>query len=42
LVFALDGAFARADRIAALLARPEVVRDLHRPGDRTEKDSDAR
>src|SRR3984893_2426807 len=28
LVFALDGAFAQADRIAALLARPEVVRDL--------------
>jgi ribosome-binding factor A len=42
LVFALDGAFAQADRIAALLARPEVVRDLNRPGDRTEKDGDAR
>lgn len=41
LVFALDGAFAQADRIAALLARPEVVRDLDRPGDRTEKDGDA-
>jgi ribosome-binding factor A len=42
LVFALDGAFAQADRIAALLARPEVVRDLDRPGDRTENDGDAR
>jgi ribosome-binding factor A len=42
LVFALDGAFAQADRIAALLARPEVVRDLDRQGDRTEKDGDAR
>jgi len=42
LVFALDGAFAQADRIAALLARPEVARDLDRPGDRTEKDGDAR
>ena len=42
LVFALDGAFAQADRIAALLARPEVVRDLDRSGDRTEKDGDAR
>jgi ribosome-binding factor A len=42
LVFALDGAFAQADQIAALLARPEVVRDLERPGDRTEKDGDAR
>jgi ribosome-binding factor A len=34
LVFALDGAFAQADRIAALLARPDVVRDLARPGER--------
>ena len=42
LVFALDGAFAQADRIAALLALPEVVRDLNRQGDRTEKDGDAR
>src|SRR5437762_10836561 len=41
LVFALDGAFAQADRIAALLARPEVARDLGRPGERTEKDGDA-
>jgi ribosome-binding factor A len=42
LVFALDGAFAQADRIASLLALPEVVRDLDRQGDRTEKDGDAR
>jgi ribosome-binding factor A len=42
LVFALDGAFAQADRIAALLSLPEVVRDLDRQGDRTEKDGDAR
>jgi ribosome-binding factor A len=41
LVFALDGAFAQADRIAALLARPDVVRDLDRPGNRTENDGDA-
>jgi ribosome-binding factor A len=40
LVFALDGAFAQADRIAALLARPDVVRDLARPSG-TEKDGDA-
>ena len=42
LVFALDGAFAQADRIASLLALPEVVRDLDRQADRTEKDGDAR
>jgi ribosome-binding factor A len=41
LVFALDGAFAQAERIAALLARPEVARDLDHPGDRTENDVDA-
>jgi ribosome-binding factor A len=29
LVFALDNAFENAARIAALLARPEVERDLH-------------
>ena len=29
IVFALDGAFENAARIAALLARPEVERDLH-------------
>jgi ribosome-binding factor A len=31
IVFALDGAFDNAARIAALLARPEVERDLHAP-----------
>ena len=41
LVFALDGAFAQADRITALLARPQVARDLDHPGDRTEYDGDA-
>ena len=41
LVFALDGAFAQADRITALLARPQVARDLDHPGDRTENDGDA-
>ena len=41
LVFALDGAFAQADWIAAVLARPEVARDLDLPGDRTENDGDA-
>ena len=29
IAFALDGAFDNAARIAALLARPEVERDLH-------------
>lgn len=29
IVFALDGAFDNAARIATLLARPEVERDLH-------------
>jgi ribosome-binding factor A len=33
IVFALDDAFENAARIAALLARPEVERDLHPPGD---------
>ena len=41
LAFALDGAFAQADRIAALLVRPEVVYDLGRPGTRTENDREA-
>ena len=41
LGFALDGAFAQADRIAALLARSDVARDLNRPDDRTEIDGDA-
>jgi ribosome-binding factor A len=31
IVFALDGAFDNAARIAALLGRPEVERDLHAP-----------
>ena len=31
LVFAFDGAFDNAAHIAALLARPEVERDLHAP-----------
>ena len=35
LVFALDDAFDNAARIAALLARPEVERDLHPPPDAT-------
>ncbi|HEV8678307.1 MAG TPA: 30S ribosome-binding factor RbfA [Stellaceae bacterium] len=38
IVFALDGAFDNAAHIAALLARPEVERDLH-PS--TESDDDA-
>jgi ribosome-binding factor A len=29
LVFALDGSFDQAERITALLARPDVARDLH-------------
>src|SRR6266849_11202235 len=33
ILFALDGAFDNAARIAALLARPEVERDLHPPAD---------
>jgi ribosome-binding factor A len=31
LVFALDRSFEHAERISALLARPEVERDLHPP-----------
>jgi ribosome-binding factor A len=31
LVFALDGSFDQAERIAALLARPDVARDLQPP-----------
>jgi ribosome-binding factor A len=41
LVFVLDGAFAQAERIAALLARPEVARDLDHPNARTKNDGDA-
>ena len=33
LVFALDESFDRADRIGALLARPDVERDLHSAAD---------
>jgi ribosome-binding factor A len=40
LVFALDGAFAQAERIATLLAQPEVERDLGRQNARTENDGD--
>jgi ribosome-binding factor A len=41
LVFALDDAFAQAERIATLLARPEVERDLDRSKARTKNDGDA-
>ena len=41
LVFALDGSFDQADRIAALLARPEVERDLGSGALRTENHDDA-
>ena len=41
VIFVLDEAFAQADRIAALLARPEVVRDLDHAGARNENDGDA-
>jgi ribosome-binding factor A len=36
LTFELDLSFDQADRIAALLAQPEVSRDLHGDGIRTE------
>jgi ribosome-binding factor A len=36
IVFALDESFDQADRIAALLARPEVERDLRGEGAETE------
>jgi ribosome-binding factor A len=35
LFFALDGSFDQADRIAALLAQPEVSRDLGKPAARS-------
>ena len=41
LVFALDGAFEQAERIAALLARPDVARDLHPDATRTENHDNA-
>lgn len=40
LFFALDDSFDRADRIAALLARPEVARDLQPPAARSEDRND--
>ena len=42
LIFELDFSFDQADRIAALLARPEVERDLCRAVDRTENNDDSR
>ena len=41
LVFALDDSFDHADRISALLARPEVARDLQPEAARTEGHDDA-
>ncbi len=40
LIFELDISFDQADRIAALLARPDVERDLCRGGARTETRDD--
>jgi ribosome-binding factor A len=40
LAFALDGSFDQAERISALLARPEVARDLHPHATRTEGKGD--
>ena len=40
LVFALDESFDRADRISALLARPDVARDLRRQSVRSEQGTD--
>lgn len=39
LTFALDRSFEHAERIAALLARPEVERDLARPAATAEEDA---
>jgi ribosome-binding factor A len=41
LIFELDLSFDQADRIAALLARPEVERDLRCNAARTENNDDA-
>jgi ribosome-binding factor A len=41
LVFALDRTFDQADRISALLSRPEVERDLTRLPAEAENDNDA-
>jgi ribosome-binding factor A len=40
LIFALDDSFDRADRISALLARPEVARDLQSQVPRSAEDRD--
>ena len=40
LVFALDDSFDRADRISALLTRPEVARDLEPQAARSEDADD--
>ena len=40
LVFALDDSFDRADRISALLTRPEVARDLEPQAARSEDGDD--
>ena len=40
LIFELDTSFDQADRIAALLARPDVERDLCQGGGRTEAHDD--
>jgi ribosome-binding factor A len=41
LTFTLDRSFEHAARIATLLARPEVARDLDRPADAAAEDGDA-
>jgi hypothetical protein len=41
LVFALDDTFERAERISALLARPEVARDLEPQAAKAEGPDDA-
>jgi ribosome-binding factor A len=41
LIFELDLSFDQADRITALLARPEVERDLRRNATRAENNDDA-
>ena len=41
LIFELDLSFDQADRIAALLARPEVERDLRHAATRAENNDDA-
>jgi ribosome-binding factor A len=41
LLFTLDGSFDQAERIAALLARPDVARDIHHGGTGSENRDDA-